>query len=90
MACLLTHLESGWAVDQSIVLDEERVVVIRFGHDWDQECMVMDHVLANTAEKLRNMAAIYVVDVTEVCSCYGGGFFFSSHFNIFLHPFFTF
>jgi len=30
---------SGWAVDQAILAEEERAVVIRFGHDWDETCM---------------------------------------------------
>lgn len=25
----------GWQVDQAILSEEDRVVVIRFGHDWD-------------------------------------------------------
>jgi hypothetical protein len=32
-------LHSGWAVDQAILCEEERLVVIRFGHDWDDTCM---------------------------------------------------
>lgn len=39
MSYLLPHLHSGWAVDQCILSEEERVVVIRFGHDWDDTCM---------------------------------------------------
>lgn len=30
----LPHLPSGWHVDQAILNEKERVVVIRFGHDW--------------------------------------------------------
>lgn len=40
MSYLLPHLHSGWAVDQAILAEEERVVVIRFGHDWDETCML--------------------------------------------------
>ncbi|KHG04565.1 Thioredoxin-like protein 4A [Gossypium arboreum] len=36
MSYLLPHLHSGWAVDQAILAEEERLVVIRFGHDWDE------------------------------------------------------
>ena len=35
MAYLLPHLNSGWEVDQAILSEEERLVIIRFGHDWD-------------------------------------------------------
>ncbi|KAF3455910.1 hypothetical protein FNV43_RR00553 [Rhamnella rubrinervis] len=56
----------GWAVDQAILAEEERVVVIRFGHDWDDTCMQMDKVLASVAETIKNFAVIYLVDITEV------------------------
>jgi DIM1 family U5 snRNP protein len=41
-------------------------VVIRFGHDWDETCMQMDEVLASVADKMKNFAVIYLVDITEV------------------------
>ena len=66
MSYLLPHLNTGWAVDQAILAEEERVVVIRFGHDWDPECMAMDEVLYGASEKIKNFATIYVVDITEV------------------------
>ncbi|KAK6019652.1 mitosis protein DIM1 [Ostertagia ostertagi] len=31
-------------VDQAILAEEDRVVVVRFGHDWDPTCMRMDEV----------------------------------------------
>ena len=34
MSYLLPHLETGWEVDQAILSEEERLVIIRFGHDW--------------------------------------------------------
>lgn len=66
MAYLLPHLSSGWAVDQAILAEEERVVVMRFGHDHDPTCMVTDEVLFQIAEDVKNFAVIYVVDITEV------------------------
>ena len=30
MSFLLPHLRSGWAVDQAILTEEERVIVLRF------------------------------------------------------------
>jgi U5 snRNP protein, DIM1 family len=66
MSYMLPHLTSGYAVDQAIVAEEERVVVIRFGHDWDPECMKMDEVLYAVADKTKNYAVYYVVDITEV------------------------
>ena len=44
MSYLLPHLHSGWAVDQAILAEEERVVIIRFGHDWDDTCMQVNFI----------------------------------------------
>jgi len=66
MSYLLQHLHSGYAVDQAILEETERVVCIRFGRDWSRECMIMDETLARTAEKVKNFAVIYVVDIDEV------------------------
>ena len=66
MSYLLPHLTSGWAVDQAILAEEERLVVVRFGHDYDPTCMQMDEVLYGIAELVKNYAVIYLVDTTEV------------------------
>jgi DIM1 family U5 snRNP protein len=46
MSYMLPHLHSGWAVDQAILSEEDRVVVIRFGHDYEKTCMGMDESVA--------------------------------------------
>lgn len=51
---------------QSILVEEDRVVCIRFGHDHDPECMAMDETLYGVSEKVQNFATIYLVDITEV------------------------
>ena len=61
MAYTLTHLHNAWQVDQAILNEEERVVIIRFGHDWDPDCMQMDDRLSKIAEVVKRMAVIYVV-----------------------------
>ncbi|MEW5303012.1 MAG: hypothetical protein WDW38_003886 [Sanguina aurantia] len=66
MSYLLPHLHSGYAVDQAILSEEDRVVVVRFGHDWDAPCMQMDEVLAGAAEMIKNFAVIYLVDISSV------------------------
>lgn len=66
MSYLLPHLTSGWDVDQAIVNEEDRVVVIRFGTDKNPTCMIQDEVLASIAETVRNFAVIYLVDIEEV------------------------
>ena len=66
MSYLLPHLNSGWAVDQAILAEEERLVAVRFGHDYDPTCMQMDEVLYGIAELVKNYAIVYLVDTTEV------------------------
>ncbi|XBI96567.1 hypothetical protein VPH35_032832 [Triticum aestivum] len=73
MSYLLSHLHSGCAVDQAILAEEERLVLIRFAHDWDETFIYgqlfyyfMDEVLSGVAETIKNFAVIYLVDITEV------------------------
>jgi DIM1 family U5 snRNP protein len=63
---MLPHLDNGWEVDQAIINEGEKLVVIRFGHDWDPQCMQMDEVMLKAASKLRNYVVMYVVDITKV------------------------
>ncbi|EOX99106.1 MRNA splicing factor isoform 1 [Theobroma cacao] len=62
MSYLLPHLHSGWAVDQAILAEEERVVIIRFGHDWDDTCMQ-----AILAEEERLVVIRFGHDWDETC-----------------------
>jgi DIM1 family U5 snRNP protein len=56
----------GWQVDQAILSEEDRIVIIRFGHDWDPTCMKMDELLYGIAPKIKNFAVVYLVDITQV------------------------
>ena len=51
---------------QAIVQEKEKLVVIRFGHDWDPDCMLQDETLFAVADKVSNFAVVYLVDITEV------------------------
>ncbi|VDL57241.1 unnamed protein product [Hymenolepis diminuta] len=66
MSYMLTHLTNGWQVDQAILSEDDRLVVIRFGHDWDPTCMVMDETLFQVAELIKNYAVVYLVDIAQV------------------------
>jgi U5 snRNP protein, DIM1 family len=66
MSYLLPHLDSGWAVDQAILNEEARVVVMRFGRDSNAVCMQMDETLADISDDVKNFAVIYLVDISEV------------------------
>merc|ERR1712170_278540 len=57
---------SLYAVDQAIIGEEDHVVIIRFGHDWDEQCMLMDECLQGVANQIKNYAVIYLVDISEV------------------------
>lgn len=59
---MIPHLPSAWHVDQAIVREEERLVIIRFGKDSDEDCMLMDELLYKLSVKLSNFAMIYVCD----------------------------
>ena len=63
---VLPHLVTGWHVDQAIMSEEERLVVIRFGRDWDADCMRQDEVLYRIADRVKNFAVLYVCDLDQV------------------------
>lgn len=42
------------------MVEEDRVVCIRFGHDYDQDCMAMDETLYSVSEKVQNFCVIYL------------------------------
>ncbi|EGX94279.1 mitosis protein dim1 [Cordyceps militaris CM01] len=63
---VIPHLSSGWHVDQAILSEDERLVVIRFGRDWDSDCMRQDEVLYKIAEKVKSFAVVYVCDIDQV------------------------
>lgn len=62
----LPHLRTGWHVDQAILSEDERLVIIRFGRDQNRLCMIMDELLFSVAEKVKNFAAIYLCDIEQV------------------------
>ena len=63
---VLPHLHSGWHVDQAILSEEDRLVIIRFGRDGDPDCLRQDDVLSRVAEKVKNFAVVYLCDNQEV------------------------
>lgn len=63
---ILPHLHSAWHVDQSILSEDDRLVVIRFGKDGHPDCLRQDDGLAKIAEKIKNFAVIYLCDIDEV------------------------
>ena len=66
MSYELIRLPSGWHVDQAILAEDDRVVVIFFGRDEDPDCMVMGETLSKIQELVANFATIYYCDLNEV------------------------
>lgn len=66
MSYILPHLDNGWEVDQAIINETDKLVVIRFGHDWDTQCMQIDEVILKVAYKLSKFVVFYLVDITKV------------------------
>ena len=56
---MLQHLMNGWQVDQAILSEEDRVVIIRFGHDWDPTCMVMDETLYKVKQIIYELSSFF-------------------------------
>ncbi|KAM7323525.1 hypothetical protein ACRRTK_017631 [Alexandromys fortis] len=56
MSYMFPNPHNGWQVDQAILSEEDRVVVSRFGHDWDLNCMKMNEFLYSIAEKCLGLA----------------------------------
>lgn len=59
MAYMIQQLISGWEVDNAIMHEESRLVIIRFGKNDNSDCMKMDDVLFKIQDTLRNFAVIY-------------------------------
>jgi len=76
----LKHLRSGWDVDRHIVLEQEKLVCIRFSSfattntahsdpvssQYHSAVARMDEVLVSVAEAVRKYCVIYAVDTNEV------------------------
>ena len=59
--CLNFEHDERLCIPQAILSEEERVAVIRFGHDDDETCMLMDEVLYSIADDTKNFATYYLV-----------------------------
>jgi U5 snRNP protein, DIM1 family len=66
MSYLLPHLETAAAVNAAIAGEEDRVVVVRWGTDDNPTCMIMDEALYKVAERVKNFAVVYLVDISMV------------------------
>ncbi|CAF9935680.1 MAG: U4/U6-U5 snRNP complex subunit dib1 [Heterodermia speciosa] len=54
-------------LDQAIMSEEERLVVIRFGRDYDPDCSPPNRQsITGIADRVKNFAVIYVCDLDQV------------------------
>ena len=66
MSYALIHLKNAWQVDQAILNEQSRLVVIRWGLEDTIECKLQDQILFQIAEKCKNFVAIYAVEIDKV------------------------
>lgn len=62
----LPHLNTGWHVDQAILSEDDRIVVIRFGREEEPDCMVVDEILYLLSEKIKNFGVVYLCNIDQV------------------------
>eukprot|EP00930_Biecheleria_cincta_P066043 TRINITY_DN52008_c0_g1_i1.p1 TRINITY_DN52008_c0_g1~~TRINITY_DN52008_c0_g1_i1.p1 ORF type:complete len:143 (+),score=30.08 TRINITY_DN52008_c0_g1_i1:47-475(+) len=66
MAHGLAHLHTAWQVEKAVTEEDAKVVLLRFGHDYDPECMLMDEVLLSVQDAIVAKCQTFLVDVGEV------------------------
>eukprot|EP00405_Crypthecodinium_cohnii_P051888 CAMPEP_0206591302 /NCGR_PEP_ID=MMETSP0325_2-20121206/40168_1 /ASSEMBLY_ACC=CAM_ASM_000347 /TAXON_ID=2866 /ORGANISM="Crypthecodinium cohnii, Strain Seligo" /LENGTH=126 /DNA_ID=CAMNT_0054100487 /DNA_START=303 /DNA_END=679 /DNA_ORIENTATION=- len=66
MAFMLPHLHTAFSVEQAVVNAGDRLVCVRFGMDYDPNCMQMDEIIYSCFEEIKGFCDIYLVDIREV------------------------
>ena len=66
MSYILKELQSAWDVDKSIASEERKIVIIRFGTNYNPSCIRMDELLLKVEYEISNFAVIYLVDISKV------------------------
>ncbi|KAF9381115.1 Thioredoxin-like 4A [Podila verticillata] len=66
MSACLSHLTNVSEVDQAILTEDGRVLILRFGADWDPTCKAMDELLHSISDTIKNFAVICLVDNIQV------------------------
>ncbi|GAB5371462.1 hypothetical protein AAMO2058_001582000 [Amorphochlora amoebiformis] len=62
----MVQLSSASDVDQALINENERLVVIRWGRDEDPLCEAVDQIMESVCSKCINMAVFCSVDIEEV------------------------
>mmetsp|Transcript_14556 Transcript_14556/g.31892 ORF Transcript_14556/g.31892 Transcript_14556/m.31892 type:complete len:144 (+) Transcript_14556:64-495(+) len=67
MAFPLPRLHNAYDIEQAVIRDPAKVTCLRFGQDYDQECMKMDEVLFNASRAVEGACSIFAVNTREAC-----------------------
>lgn len=71
----LKHFHTAWDVDRNIVLEQEKLMLVRFSkfendaesnYDHHIAVQLLDEMLANVAKRVRNYCVVYAVDTKAV------------------------
>ncbi|TPX74299.1 hypothetical protein CcCBS67573_g04441 [Chytriomyces confervae] len=60
------QLHSGTQVDDAILGEQDKLVIVRFGHGSNSSCIRTDELLCSISEAVAGIATIYLVDTLEV------------------------
>ncbi|TPX66109.1 hypothetical protein CcCBS67573_g07938 [Chytriomyces confervae] len=60
------QLHSGTQVDDAILGEQDKLVIVRFGHGSNSSYISTDELLCSIAEAVAGIATIYLVDTLEV------------------------
>ncbi|CAJ1455164.1 unnamed protein product [Effrenium voratum] len=66
MAHDLQHLHTAWQVEAAVNEEETRVVLLRFGRDYDPDCKLMDDILHSISETVKAKCNMFLVDIAQV------------------------
>ena len=66
MSYMLPHLDSGWAVDQAVLSEEDRVVIIRFGHDDDETWYATSFIFATLIYWHRTLSTTMFIRLRDI------------------------
>ena len=66
---MFPYLANEKQVNESILSEEDRMVIIIFGHGCDLEYMAIDEIFYKIYEKVKTCAVFHLVDSTVVSDC---------------------
>mmetsp|Transcript_31648 Transcript_31648/g.73887 ORF Transcript_31648/g.73887 Transcript_31648/m.73887 type:complete len:144 (-) Transcript_31648:42-473(-) len=65
----LPSLSSQYAVEQAVATEQNKLVCLRIGHQFDPACVSLDEVLRSAVPSVEAMCSLYTIDSREVPEC---------------------